>query len=397
VLDRNTALLFSHPERDFPYFGEVTPLLDEGLLIPFYINGEAVGTIWVVAHDESCRFDAEDLRVMTNLGTFAAAAYQNLLSLNATRRIASIVESSDDAIVSKTLKGTITSWNRGAARLFGYMAEEVIGKPITILIPPDRQDEERTIIERIRRGERIDHYETIRRRKDGSLVPISLTISPVRNGDGKIIGASKIARDISERKQKQEHIALLSREMDHRSRNLLALVQASVHLAQGDTPDALKKAIGGRIQALASVHAMLAQSHWAGADIRSLVAEELSPYSPEGELRAQLIGPNLRLKPRSAQTVAIALHELTTNAVKYGSLSVPAGRVQVEWSLATNGRLVIVWTEFNGPPVEPPSRQGFGTVVIEQVVGGDLKGDAHVDWRPEGLVCRLTLNPTIEF
>ena len=86
VLDRNTALLFSHPERDFPYFGEVTPLLEEGLLIPFYVDGEAVGTIWVVAHDESCRFDAEDLRVMTNLGTFAAAAYQTVLTLNATIR-----------------------------------------------------------------------------------------------------------------------------------------------------------------------------------------------------------------------------------------------------------------------------------------------------------------------
>jgi PAS domain S-box-containing protein len=395
VLDRNVALLFSHPERDFPYFGEVKPLLDEGLLIPFYVKGEAVGTIWVVAHDESCRFDAEDLRVMTNLGTFAAAAYQNLLSLNATRRIASIVESSDDAIVSKSLKGVITSWNQGATRLFGYMAEEVIGKPITILIPQDRQDEERTIIERIQRGERIDHYETIRRRKDGSLVPISLTVSPLRNGDGKIVGASKIARDISERKEKEEHIALLSREVDHRSRNLLALVQASVHLAQGDTPDALKKAIAGRIQALANVHALLAQSHWAGADTRSIVTEELSPYCPEGKSRAELIGPNLLLKPKSAQTVAVALHELTTNAVKYGSLSVPAGRVRVQWSLAADGKLVIVWTESDGPPVKPPSRRGFGTLVVEQIVGGDLKGETRIDWRPEGLVCRLSLDPTV--
>jgi len=112
VLDRNVALLFSHPERDFPYFGEVTPLLDEGLLIPFCIKGEAIGTIWVVSHDETCRFDAEDLRVMTNLGTFAAAAYQSWLSLNAVQRIASIVETSDDAIVSKTLDGVITRGTR---------------------------------------------------------------------------------------------------------------------------------------------------------------------------------------------------------------------------------------------------------------------------------------------
>jgi two-component sensor histidine kinase len=170
-----------------------------------------------------------------------------------------------------------------------------------------------------------------------------------------------------------------------------------VHLAQGDTPDALKKAIGGRIQALANVHTLLAQSNWAGADIRRLVTEELSPYCPEGESRAEFIGPNLLLKPRSAQSTAVALHELTTNAVKYGALSVPAGRVQVEWSLAADGRLVIVWTESNGPPVQPPSRRGFGTLVVEQVVKGELKGKARFDWRAEGLVCRLALDPAMGF
>jgi PAS domain S-box-containing protein len=174
----------------------------------------------------------EDLRVMTNLGTFAAAAYQNLLSLNAAQRIASIVEASNDAIVSKDLNSIICTWNSGATRLFGYMAEEVIGQPIALLIPPDRLDEERTIIERVQRGKRFDHYETIRRRKDGTLIPISLTVSPIKNVDGKIIGASKIPRDISERKQKKEHITLLSREVDHRSKNLLALVQATVRLAR---------------------------------------------------------------------------------------------------------------------------------------------------------------------
>jgi PAS domain S-box-containing protein len=143
-------------------------------------------------------------------------------------RLSSIVESSEDAIASKDLNGIIATWNRGAERLFGYSADEIIGKPITILIPPERQDEEPLILERIQRGERIDHYETIRRRKDGSLIEISLTVSPVRDADGRIVGASKIARDITERKRKERHIALLAREVDHRSKNLLALVQAAV-------------------------------------------------------------------------------------------------------------------------------------------------------------------------
>ena len=116
-------------------------------------------------------------------------------------RLAAIVESSDDAIVSKTLDGIITTWNIGAERMFGYRADEVIGKPITILIPPSSLDEEPEILARLRRGERIEHYETVRMRKDGSLLDVALTVSPVKDGNGKIIGASKIARDITERKR----------------------------------------------------------------------------------------------------------------------------------------------------------------------------------------------------
>ena len=123
--------------------------------------------------------------------------------------LAAIVESSDDAIISKDLNGVITSWNRGAENIFGYAAEEVIGKPITILIPKDRLGEEPSILERIRKGEKIDHFETVRQRKDGTLVDISLTVSPIRNSEGKIIGASKIARDISERKVARRHMARL--------------------------------------------------------------------------------------------------------------------------------------------------------------------------------------------
>lgn len=128
------------------------------------------------------------------------------------RYLAAIVESSDDAIVAKNLDGIITSWNRGAQRLFGYAAEEVIGESITILIPPERLSEEPGILERIRRGEMVDHFETKRRRKDGTLVDISLTVSPVRDATGRIIGASKIARDITETKSAAEALAARFRE-----------------------------------------------------------------------------------------------------------------------------------------------------------------------------------------
>jgi hypothetical protein len=200
---------------------------------------------------------------------------------------------------------------------------------ITILIPPERQDEEPLILERIQRGERIDHYETIRRRNDGSLIEISLTVSPVRDADGRIVGASKIARDITERKRKERHIALLAREVDHRSKNLLALVQAAVRLTEADTAEELKVAIEGRLQALSNAHALLTQSRWEGADLRELIFEELSPYCRQGDQRAQIVGTNLALEPMAAQSIAIVVHELATNAVKYGALSVPTGHVHV--------------------------------------------------------------------
>lgn len=397
VLDQNSALLFSHPERDFPYLADVKPCLEEGLLVPFYINGDAIGTIWVVSHDSGCQFDAEDLRVMTNLAAFAAAAYQNNLSLQATRRIACIVESSDDAIVSKNLDGLVITWNAGAERLFGYSAEEIVGRPITTLIPLNRLNEERTILDRIARGERIEHYETVRKRKDGVLFPVSLTISPIRDLGGEIVGASKIARDISAQKLKEEHIALLSREIDHRSKNLLSLVQAVVHFARGDTPDDLKRAIEGRVQALANAHALLEESQWTGAEIRTIFAKELLPYASASEPRVEIIGPSLMLKSRSAQSIAIVVHELLTNAIKYGALSASTGRVRLQWSDVSGGRIDLLWTETNGPPVTPPLRQGFGSRVVEQIIRRELKGDAHFDWRTEGLVCRLVFDITIEF
>jgi PAS domain S-box-containing protein len=162
------------------------------------------------------------------------------LSESAEQVLWSIVENSDDAIVTKNLDGIISSWNQSAERIFGYTVEEAIGKPVTILIPLERHDEEPEILSRIRHGERIHHYETVRQRKDGSLINISLTISPIKNAQGRIIGAAKIARDITERKQNDDRIAILAQEAEHRTKNILATVQATVTLSQADTADGLK-------------------------------------------------------------------------------------------------------------------------------------------------------------
>jgi PAS domain S-box-containing protein len=199
------------------------------------------------------------------------------------RWLASIVQSSDDAIVSKNLDGIITSWNKGAERVFGYTAEEAIGKPITIVIPQDRQDEERTILTRIRRGERIEHFETIRQRKHGSLIWVSLTISPVKSAEGKIVGASKVARDITEQKRTSDQIATLAREAEHRSKNLLANVQAMVNLSQADAVADLKKAIEGRIRALANVLSLFVATRWIGAELSQSRDTSLLPIQRAGK------------------------------------------------------------------------------------------------------------------
>jgi PAS domain S-box-containing protein len=307
------------------------------------------------------------------------------------RWLASIVESSDEVIVSKNLDGLITSWNKGAERVFGYTAEEAIGQPITIVIPEDRQSEEHEILARIRQGERIDHFETVRQRKDGSLIVLSLTISPVKNSEGKIVGASKIARDITERERSDEHIATLAREAEHRTNNILATVQATVNLSHSDTPDGLKRAIEGRVQALANVHGLLVNARWAGAELSSIVAQELAPYLGADDTRARIDGPDVLLVPNTAQAITVTLHELATNAAKYGSLSVPTGRVEVTWSRAADGPLVLRWTGSGGPSAKKPTREGFGTSVIQRMIREQLKGEMHLDWRAEGLACEIVL------
>jgi len=353
-----------------------------------------ISTHWRVPHEPTER----ELRPLDVLARQAADLIERSRTEAAlreseerSRQLASIVEFSDDAIISKNLDSIVTSWNKGAERLYGYTAEEAVGKSVTILMPPDRHDEESAILERIRRGERVEPYDTVRRRKGGSPIEISLTVSPVKDLQGHIVGASHIARDISERKRSDAQIATLAREAEHRAKNVLATVQATVHLSQADTPDGLKRAIEGRIQALADVHALFIEARWIGAELSSLVMRELAPYRRNGDARVRIDGPDVLLEPSTAQAVAVTLHELATNAAKYGALSVSEGCVQVAWSRSADGRFVLRWIESGGPPVKIPTRQGFGMRVMEWMIGGQQKGDVHFDWRAEGLDCEIAL------
>jgi PAS domain S-box-containing protein len=208
VLDRNSPLLFRHFERRYTYFLPVMPPVAECLLVPFDVEGKAVGTIWAISHDDRRKFDNEDLRQLLSLGRFASSAYQAQAALETLQQhgavragLAAIVDSSDDAIVGMTLDGFITAWNRAAERMFGYTAAEAIGRHITLIIPAERRAEEDHVLARLRRGEKVDHFETERQTRDGRRVSISLTVSPIRDAAGHVIGASKVARDITEHKR----------------------------------------------------------------------------------------------------------------------------------------------------------------------------------------------------
>jgi len=474
----------------------------------------------------------------------------------AEQHLAAIVESSDDAIVSKDLNGIIVSWNKGAQRLFGYTADEIVGKPVTTLMPPERRDEEPGILARIRRGERIDHYETIRQRKDGTLMDVSLTVSPVRDGNGHIVGASKIARDITEQKraaaaldrQANEQAALyrftdklfrarslddihdaaleailhalrctrasillfdasgvmrfvrwhglsdsyrqaveghspwaadasnpspvvmgdvaatdlddalkrivaaegigalafiplmadgrligkfmvyydqphafagadmnlaitiarqlgfsiervraeqkrdlLVAELNHRVKNTLATVVAISHqsFARDRSPEEAHRSFERRVRALAQTHGRLAEANWSGVSLEMLLADETAPYRDERG-NVQIAGPRIQLDPKSAVSLGMAFHELTTNAAKYGALSSKHGNLAVTWSIAEDRDLRIRWRELGGPAVQTPERRGFGRLLLERALRADLDADVQLDFAAAGLECNIT-------
>jgi two-component sensor histidine kinase/CheY-like chemotaxis protein len=196
--------------------------------------------------------------------------------------------------------------------------------------------------------------------------------------------------DITDRKVAEERQQLLAREVDHRAKNALALVQSIVRLTRANSVAAYTAAVEGRIRALSRAHTVLALSRWQGADIRGLVDEELAPYRTSETAKIVSTGPNVSLQPAAAQSLALALHELATNAAKYGALSSMAGRVQVSWELNA-GALELRWAEAGGPPTQAPASPGFGTRIITASIEGQLGGTTAFDWQPDGLQCVLTV------
>ncbi|MGC1622218.1 MAG: response regulator [Pseudolabrys sp.] len=205
---------------------------------------------------------------------------------------------------------------------------------------------------------------------------------------GRPIWLSGVTSDITERKRAEERQILLAEEVDHRARNVVAVVQSIMRLTRADSIDDYIGALDGRIGALSNAHRLLAGSRWEGADLTRLVEEEFAPYRASGNERVKSRGPNVLLPPATAQTIALALHELATNAAKYGALSVDPGYVELTWQTEP-GKLELVWTESGGPQIGPPDRRGYGSRAIVAGIERQLGGLVNFDWRASGLRCTL--------
>ncbi len=318
--------------------------------------------------------------------------------------LAAIVESSDDAVMSKDLNSIIMSWNRGAENLFGYTAEEVVGKAVTLLTPPGRANEEPEILERIKRGQILGLYESVRQHKNGALIEISLKVSPIKMSSGQVVGASTIMHDITERKRAQERQELLLREMSHRVTNVLAVANGLVALSASSAtdPKAMAKAIQERLTAFTRAHELTrpglmgddyAQSQ--RTTLQKLIAVIVAPYAGfetlAGRRCVEVEGEDIAISGAAVTGLALVLHEFTTNAAKYGALSTPAGRVQVLCA-RTADDFVVTWSETDGPAIGgPPIKQGFGGVLSHRTVKGQFGGDLTYLWEPAGLIIRMRL------
>jgi PAS domain S-box-containing protein len=281
-------------------------------------------------------------------------------------------------------------WDEGQFRIFGVDPNSFVVDPSNVqaLLHPGDFDKLREAMNRFNRGARS--YETEFRivRPDGEIRWCVGTAAATVDRSGRVVRVSGVTVDITERKRAEERQNLLTREVDHRAKNALALAQSIVRLTRGDDVKAYVEAVEGRISALARVHTILSLSSWQGAEISKLVDEELAPYATGDQIAFS--GANIQLQPATAQTLAMALHELVTNSAKYGALSTVSGRLTIRWE-ADADMLRILWEERDGPLVERPASRGFGTRSVIASIESQLGGQAQFDWRAEGLVCRLSV------
>lgn len=432
VLDCNSPLLFRHWERRYPYLLQALPLAEEGLLVPFYVAGRAVGTIWTISHDDRRKFDAEDLRQLQSLGRFASAAYQavQLQRAEEARRVAmeameeavrsrrevekvneSLRESEERyrtlfdlgpvAVYSCDASGAIQNFNRRAVELWGRTpatgdhAERFSGA-YKLFLPDGTNvsNEECLVAQVLRDGPEIEDAEYIIERPDGSRLMIVANARKLKNQRGEPAGAINCFYDITDRKQAELRQQLLIDELNHRVKNTLATVQSiAAHTLTAASDIKSRETFDARLIALSRTHDLLARAAWEGASLRELLLQELAPYGIDGGASFAIEGPDLDLRPKAALALGLAFHELATNAAKHGALSEPGGSLRVMWEVVgapEPRKLRLRWVETGGP-APSPGPKGFGLTLIERGLSLELDGEAAIAFEPGGMVCTMDI------
>lgn len=307
--------------------------------------------------------------------------------------LAAIIESSFDAIISKDLTGSIVSWNMAAERLFGFSADEAVGQTIELIIPDEKRDEENKIMARLALGERVDSFETLRRTAAGKLVPVSITISPIKSQRGKIIGASKIARDISVAKENERKLNLLMREVNHRVKNQYAVILSIITQTAKRNSDIkmFSRSIKDRIMALSHSHDMLSAVDWSGVAMNAVVDGHVG-RSPAVKALSHS-GPDILLEPNAVLHIGMALHELLANYDQHAKKA--SSRISLEWDVSGDpnnegSELLITWAEMGGASASAiTTLDGFGGLVLKRVVADALGGRSDWEIRDNAVVWKL--------
>jgi PAS domain S-box-containing protein len=319
-----------------------------------------------------------------------------------------LIDSTADAIYCVDREGLTTLCNAAFLRMLGFeRQEDVIGKDLHTVIHHSHPDgsayrkEDCPINRSARSGEPAHVEGEIFFRRDGTSFPVEYWLRPMERS-GELQGAVCTFLDVSERRHAQEQQALLLRELDHRIKNLFAVANGVVSLSARSalTPQDMAKTVGGRLDALARAH-LLIQPAGPGAGVavegttlgnlvRTIIAPYADPASADDDLRAVIEGPEVTVSGEAVTSLALVLHELATNAAKYGALSTPQGRVRVSWTIA-DGQLTLIWEERGGPAIlAVPQREGFGSLLARRSASGNLSGAIAFDWEPEGLTVRLS-------
>ncbi len=350
-------------------------------------RGELVGAV-------NCFLDITERK-----RTDAALETSRLHALEQEQRLAATYEHAAIGISEIAPDGTFLRVNEAITAITGYSREHLLASKLFTHTHPDDVDPDREAFRKQIAGE-LEFYSVEKRfvRKDGRLIWLSVRSSPIRSADGQLLYLVRVVQDITERKAAEQRQKLLMDELNHRVKNTLATVQSlASQTARGAlTPAAFRESFEGRLIALSKAHDQLTMHHWESAELRELVSANIAPYVVDRTDRVVLRGEDIVLRPRAVLTLAMAFHELTTNAAKYGALSVPGGRIEIQWHSfhrEDDGRplLRIVWAEQGGPPVTGQRERGFGSKLIEGSIAAELGGRASLAFEPKGLRCEIDI------